>query len=107
MIVKNIVNYIEKNDLKVTEFAKKCGLRPTTIYSLINGQTKNPTLEVLIKLSETMGMTIDELTKNDKQETDEIKKIYEKIKDLDNEDKSRIYAIMNGAIQATREFNEK
>lgn len=107
MLVQNIINHLETHDLKISEFAKKCGLKPSTISSIINGYTKSPTLEVVTKIANAMDMTIDELTKNDKRATDEIQKIYNNVKDLDEEDKAKIYAMMQGAIKATKEFNNK
>lgn len=107
MIVKNITNYLEKNDLKVTDFAKRCRLRPTTVYSILSKQTKNPTLDILTKISNEMGVTIDELAKNDKKETDDIKKIYDSMKMLDDREKAKIYAMMRGAIHAVKEFERK
>lgn len=53
-----------------------------------------------------MGVTIDELTKNNKREMDEITKIYNKMKDLQDNKKALIYAMMAGAIKATIEFRE-
>lgn len=104
MLIKNILNHIETNDMTIAQLAKKCKLKPTTISNIIHGYTKSPTLEVVNKLAEGMNMTIDELTKGDKKETDEIKKIYETMKGLDENEKAQIYAMMQGAIQATQNF---
>lgn len=106
MLVQNIINHLEANDLKISEFAKKCGLKTSTVSSIINGYTKSPTIEVVTKIAEGMGMTIDELTKNDKREIDEIKKIYDKMKGLQESEKAQIYAMMSGAIKATIDFRD-
>lgn len=98
MIVKNILNYIEQKDITVSDFAKKCKLRPTTVFSIINGQTKNPTLEVLTKLAITMNMTLDELTKSEKKDIDEATKLYHRMKNLSDSEKELIYAVMNAMI---------
>lgn len=99
MIVENILKYVEKNDTNISDFAKKCGLRPTTVFSIVNGKTKNPTLEVLMKLANTMNMTLDELTKNEKKEIDEAKKIYNKMKNLKEKEKTIIFAVMQTMIE--------
>lgn len=106
MIVKNILNYLETNDLSVSDFAKKAKLRPTTVYSIMNGQTENPTLEVLKKLSKTMGMTIDELTKSEKRDIDEARKLYEKMKSLNDEHKNLVYIVMNAMVDEMNEIEK-
>lgn len=106
MLVQNIINYLEANDLKISDFAKKCGLKTSTVSSIINGYTRSPTLDVVAKIADGMGVTIDELTKNNKREMDEIAKIYNKMKDLQDNEKALIYAMMAGAIKATIEFRE-
>lgn len=98
MIVKNILNYLEEKDMSVSDFAKKCRLRPTTVFSIINGQTKNPTLEVLSKIAKTMNMTLDELTKSEKKDIDEATKLYHKMKNLSDREKEIIYATMETMI---------
>lgn len=107
MLVQNIINYLDTHDLKIADFAKKCGVKPSTISNILNGYTKNPTIEVVGKIAVAMDMTIDELTKNDKKEIDEIKKIYDKLKTLDDSERAKIYAMMNGAINATIDYNEQ
>lgn len=67
MLVQNIINHLEANDMKISEFAKKCGLKTSTISSIINDHTKSPTLEVVTKIASGMDITIDELTKNNKR----------------------------------------
>lgn len=106
MIAKNIINYLETQDMSVRDFAKKAKLRPTTIYSIINGQTQNPTLEVLKKLSKSMNMTIDELTKSEKRDIDEARKLYEKMKSLNDEHKNLVYIIMNAAVDEIKKIEK-
>lgn len=101
MLINNINNYIDENNITITDFAKKCGLKQSTISNIINGYTRSPTIEVVSKIANGMNMTIDEAVKNDKREIDEIKKIYEKMKELDDIEKEKIYAMMNSVIQAT------
>lgn len=98
MLVKNILNYVESKDMTISDFAKKCKLRPTTVFSIINGQTKNPTLEVLTKISKAMNMTLDELTKSKKKDIDEATKLYHKMKNLNDNQKNMIYSVMQTMI---------
>lgn len=106
MLVQNIMNHLEANDLKIADLAKKCDIKPSTISNILNGYTKNPTIGVVSKIALAMNMTIDELTKNDKTETDEIKKLYEKLKVLDKSDRAKIYAMMDSLIDAIIEYRE-
>lgn len=107
MIVKNILNYLEANDMSVTDFAKKCKLKSTTIYSIMSGQTKNPTLEVLTKIARTTNMTLDELTKSEKRDIDEVKKIYDKMKNLNDENKNLVYVAMNAIVDELNKHEKK
>lgn len=106
MLVKNIINYIEKHDLSISDFAKKCNLRQSTISNILNGYTKSPTLEVATKIADGMGVTLDELTKNNKQDNDEIQKIHDYIKDMDAKEKALIYAVMISTAKTIRDFRD-
>lgn len=107
MLVQNILNYIEQHDLKVSEFARKCGLKQSTISGIINGYTKSPTLEVVTKIADGMGVTIDELTKNNKRANDEVQKIYNSMKDLDEKEKALVYAMILSATKTIKEFRDE
>lgn len=107
MIVQNILNYIEPNDISISEFARKCELRPTTIFSIVNGKTRSPTLDVVEKIAKGMGLTIDELTKNDRQANTEIQKMYDEMKELDDRERAIIRAMITSATKAMKEFREE
>ena len=51
-----------ESGLKVTEFARACGLPPTTIYGARNRETlDNISIDVFLKIAKGFGMTAEEL----------------------------------------------
>lgn len=99
MLVNNIINYIEQHDMSVSDFAKKCKLSTTTIFSIIKGQSENPTLEVLNKIAKATNMTLDELVKSEKKDIDEAKKLYQEMKALKDKEKKIVYDTMLSLIE--------
>lgn len=56
-----IVEYRNKNNISQNELAKRINVPNSTILRLENGHMTNPTLRILIALSEELEITIDEL----------------------------------------------
>lgn len=104
MIVQNILNYVEEQDISINDFAKKCKLKPTTIYSIINGQSRSPTLSVVQKIADGMDMTIDELTKNDRHANAEIQRIHNAMQGLDEREKELVRAMIVSATKTLKDF---
>lgn len=56
--------YMYKNRLTIYKFAEKCDLAEETICTILYRKPKDCKLVTLVKLSNAMEVTIDELIKN-------------------------------------------
>lgn len=56
-----IKNYISEHDISVREFARKSNLSNTYISNIVNGSDKNPSLDVIGKISKAMGLSSQQL----------------------------------------------
>jgi len=58
----------ERKGIKVPEFAKACGLKPSTIYGIRKKPTMdNVTIDVFLKIAHGLGMTAEELYYGDER----------------------------------------
>ncbi|RSJ60235.1 helix-turn-helix protein [Streptococcus gordonii] len=57
----NLRVILAKQRKKISDLHKESGLSKTTLTSLYYERTKNPEIETLIKISNVLGVTIDEL----------------------------------------------
>jgi XRE family transcriptional regulator of biofilm formation len=71
-------------DIKgITEYrlSKIAGLSKSTINALTNGTSKQPNIQTIEKIAHALGMTVSELTGEEKQPNDEWTLIIEKAKE--------------------------
>ena len=47
--------------LTVSEIERRAGLKQGTLRNIINGKSKNPTIQVLVSLTKVLGCSIEEL----------------------------------------------
>ncbi len=80
MIAEQIKKYLKENKMKQNEFAAKCELGPSSISEILKGKYKKPSNELLEKIAHGMGMTVSELTGEEKQPVNEWTLIIEKAK---------------------------
>lgn len=59
---EKIKYYREKINMSKSELARKIGVSPSYITMLENGDKKNPSMEILLKLSNALNVNITELT---------------------------------------------
>lgn len=57
----NIRKYTEYKKISVNTLEKIANLKPTAIHNILLGRSKNPSIDVLSKIANTMGCTIDHL----------------------------------------------
>ena len=62
--LKNLDFLMEKNKINRTELAKHVGIAPSTINSWYNRGYENISLKTLIKLTNFLNVTIDQLVKS-------------------------------------------
>lgn len=58
-IGKKLQTLIEQNNTNVNELAKKVGVAPTTIYSMINRDSKKADISVLLKIADVLGVNAE------------------------------------------------
>lgn len=59
-VAKRIDDYLFEKDLTLYRLAKNACLPVTTLQNLYRGHTKSPTLTVVLKLTEALGVTVEE-----------------------------------------------
>lgn len=60
-LTSNINVLMERNGLGVRELARNCDVAAMTISKLSRGQAKLPTLDVVLKIADYFGLTVEEL----------------------------------------------
>lgn len=60
-LTSNINVLMERNGLGVRELARNCDVAAMTISKLARGQAKLPTLDVVLKIADYFGLTVEEL----------------------------------------------
>lgn len=60
-IIKKLLEYFKKNNIKGTEIAEILGLKKSPLTDWKNGHSK-PTIEQLIIICEKLALSLDELT---------------------------------------------
>lgn len=99
MLVKRLQNYLVVENLSIKDFAKRCDVPATTLYSIISRKTESPRLDIVAKIAEEMNLTIDELISERKYNFDsELVKINKRLEKLSDRDKIKIYAMINALI---------
>lgn len=100
MLIQNIENYLDNNDMTLREFAKRCDIKESTLYSIMSKQTRSPTIEVAEKIAKEMNVTIDTLISRKEKSDIELEKIKSNTKELSEKDKAKLYAMINALITA-------
>lgn len=60
-LTRNLNVLMERNGLGVRELARNCDLSAMTISKLSRGQAKMPTLDVVLKIADYFGLSVEEL----------------------------------------------
>lgn len=61
MAVNKIAELIDQKGLKKTFVAQQVGISKGSLSNIITGKTKEPSLQVAIKLARVLGTTVEEL----------------------------------------------
>ena len=65
MIVRQkIKSHIDENSMTVRDLERKAGLKPSAVKNIINGSSKNPTIQIVHSIAKALGCTIDDLVEN-------------------------------------------
>ncbi|WP_159637176.1 helix-turn-helix transcriptional regulator [Erysipelothrix anatis] len=68
-LASQLRRYREREEISQYTLAKKIGVSNSTILRLENGEMDNPSLRILISLSNEMNITLDELVFGSKEKT--------------------------------------
>lgn len=102
-LVDNVNNYLERTGTSVTAFAKKCGVKTSTVANILNGYTKSPSIEIAVKFSQGMNITLDELIINERQDKNNIQRIFNLMKEIDEHEQKIIISMITGAINSRKQ----
>ena len=110
MIGENIKKLRERKNISLNAFARKCNMSPGYLSDLEKGKKLNPSMDLLDKIASELGVTVQQLLKENIDEADEIDKLeadmkilYSKIKDLTPNDRKKILKTIE---QFEKENNE-
>lgn len=62
-IGKRIQHTLARNDIKPYKMAEEIGISQGNLYDILNGKNSNPTIKVVKKIADYLGVTVDELLK--------------------------------------------
>lgn len=65
LIGANIKKLRQEKNLTISEFAKRSGVAKSYLSSLERNSQSNPSIEVLIKVSKVLGVSVDDLIEYD------------------------------------------
>ncbi len=60
---------LETNNMNANELARKVGVSPQTIYSIIKRDSKKADIEVLLKIADIFGVTAEYFAYDDRPQT--------------------------------------
>ena len=94
MIGENIKKLREQKSISINALARECNMSPGYLSDLEKGKKDNPSVETLEKIASNLGITAQQLFKENIEQNDEIdeieKEIYEKLKNITKADKEKI-----------------
>ena len=67
-ITKRIIRISEAKEISIKSLAESAGIPPTTVYSLFDGKSQNPGIDVIYSLSRVLDMTMNEFFSCDEME---------------------------------------
>ena len=63
----NTIDRIKQaRNLSYEDIAKECGVTATYVYQLAKGKRKNPNVNIIAKIANFLGVTIEELIEEEK-----------------------------------------
>ena len=59
-VARRIQNLCAEREITVNALANRCGIAPTTIYSMLNAKSQNPGIVSIQKICDGLGITVRE-----------------------------------------------
>lgn len=101
-IGKRITKRCEELKISVPDLANMAGINYKTLNNNINKKDPNPTLDILKRVSITLGTGIDYLVFGEESEEENLKYILNELKTVSKEDKKRIVYMMRMMIAESK-----
>ena len=81
---------MKAKDINANELAKKIGVTPSTIYSMIKRNSNRVDIDLIIKIAHALGMTADELLSEESYEKPDTLAAHFDGEDLSPEEKEEV-----------------
>ena len=81
---------MKAKDINANELAKKIGVTPSTIYSMIKRNSNRVDIDLIIKIAHALGMTADELLSEEPYEKPDTLAAHFDGEDLSPEEKEEV-----------------
>ena len=81
---------MKAKDINANELAKKIGVTPSTIYSMIKRDSNRVDIDLIIKIAHALGMTADELLSEERYEKPDTLAAHFDGEDLSPEEKEEV-----------------
>lgn len=81
---------MKAKDINANELAKKIGVTPSTIYSMIKRDSNRVDIDLIIKIAHALGMTADELLSEEPYEKPDTLAAHFDGEDLSPEEKEEV-----------------
>lgn len=63
---KKIIGHLKKYNLAISEFERNAGLSNSVVHKILDDKVKNPAIETVLKIADTLDRSLDELFDRDK-----------------------------------------
>ena len=64
-IAQRIIDLCNKNEISINKLAILGGQTQSTVQSLVNGKSKNPKMLTIVRICDSLKITLDEFFKDD------------------------------------------
>ena len=61
ILQKRIQEYVNNQSHSVRELERQAGLQQTVIQQILNGKSKNPTIDTVMKIADSFNLSLDEM----------------------------------------------
>jgi len=64
-IAQRIIDLCDKNEISINKLAILSGQTQSTVQSLVNGKSKNPKMLTIVRICDSLKITLDEFFRDD------------------------------------------
>lgn len=100
-LAERVEKMLKIREWKLTDLVSKTGKPYSTIREVVKGKTENPRKDTLEAIAKALGITLEELLSDEKDE--KLSEMIREIESLDEEDRETIYTVVKGITNAVKE----